>query len=527
MRNTLSIIVVAAIALASCNQTDKKQVQSPNAEEVNGENKRIPEKIQTPDQVESSLGQLNFFDGMPDDSTVATVYDNLDRMRGVEVFLNGIPAASIEAIRLGSIEMGCDASNKALIFEDLLDANPLFLTGNTETVYCMANLDLKKDGATVIEIPAGCGPGTIDDAYFRFLVDMGIPGPDAGKGGKYLLLPPDYAGNLQGSIGGTEQTVDGQKYFVVKSTSYVNWLVLRGFLVDGKPDAAVSMFKNGLKIYPLLQAANPPAMVFVNGSKKSFNTIHANNFEFYEELHSVVEREPSSMWDPEMLGLFASIGIQKGKPFAPDARMKKILTDAVAIGNATARAMAFRPRTDDTYLYPNRSWYAAFVGGSYEWLKDDGAAGRYLDPRTAFFYQATVNTPAMVQKMVGKGSQYAVVATDSKRNYLDGSKTYKLNIPANVPAKDFWSLVIYDPQTRSELQTGQPYPGRNNKRDNLTANADGSVDLYFAPTAPEGKESNWIQTVDGKAWYAILRLYGPLEPWFDKSWQPGEVDLVK
>lgn len=491
-----------------------------------GYNHKIPEKIMTPDKVETRIGTLEFFDGRPSDKTVDTVYDNLDLLRGVETFLNGIPATSIEGLRLGLAELGVDASNKAVIMDKLLDSSPLFLTGNTDTVYCTTFMDLQKDGATVVEIPAGSGPGTVNDAYFRFVIDMGIPGPDRGKGGKYLILPPDYEGDLNPPVGGMEAEVNGQKYFVAKSTSYVNWLILRGFLVDGKTDAATTMFKNGLKVYPLAKADNPPKMKFISGSGTFYNTIHANNYDFYEELHTVIEREPVSMLDPELRGLFASIGIEKGKPFNPDERMKKILTEAVSIGNATARAIVFRPRMEGVYYYPDSAWGTGFVGGDYQWLKNGGDGGRNLDARTLFFYQATVNTPAMVLKMVGKGSQYAYAVADKDGNYLDGKKTYRLNIPANVPAKDFWSVVIYDPQTRSELQTGQPFPSKNSKRDNLTYNDDGSVDLYFGPKAPGGMESNWIQTVPGKGWYTLLRLYGPLDAWFDKTWRPGEFEPI-
>ncbi|HZD33274.1 MAG TPA: DUF1254 domain-containing protein [Candidatus Angelobacter sp.] len=486
----------------------------------------MPEQIMTPDKVETPIGTMQFFDGMPDKATVDKAYDNLLLIRGTEAFLNGIPATSLNAMLAGNALMGADASNKAVVMEQLLDAAPLFLTGNTDTVYVSVTLDLKKDGPTVVEIPPGCGPGTVNDAYFRFVVDMGAPGPDRGKGGKYLILPPDYKADLLGPIGGKEAVVNGQKYFVVKSPSYKNWLILRGFLVNGKTDAAVAMFKTGLKVYSLAQAAHPPAMEFIDGSRKAYNTIHANNYEFYEELHRVVEREPITMWDPEMLGLFASIGIEKGKPFAPDAHTQKILTDAAAIGNATARAIFLRPRLENAYYYPNSAWATAFVGGSYEWLKDGGDGGRNLDARTLFFYAATVNTPAMVLKNIGVGSQYAYASTDKVGNYLDGSKNYKLHIPANPPAKDFWSVVVYDPQTRSELQTSQTFPSKNNKRDKLMMNPDGSVDLYYGPKAPSGKETNWTQTVPDKGWFVILRLYGPLEPWFDKTWRPGEFELV-
>jgi hypothetical protein len=222
----------------------------------------------------------------------------------------------------------------------------------------------------------------------------------------------------------------------------------------------------------------------------------------------------------------ASIGIVKGRPFEPDERMKKILTDAVAVGNATARSIVFDSRLQESYYYEGSSWATGFIGGDYRWLVDGGMGGRYLDARTMFFYVATVNTPAMALEMVGVGSQYAITAKDKDGDYLDGGRNYKLSIPADAPAKDFWSVVIYDPQTRSELQTGQPYPSKNNKRDDLIFNDDGSVDLYFGPNPPAGMEKNWTQTVTGKGWFAILRLYGPLESWFDKTWRPGDFELV-
>ena len=290
----------------------------------------------------------------------------------METFLNGIPAASIEALRLGAASLGAKNSNQVLYFDELMDSKALFLTGNTSTVYAILNLDLKKDGPTVVEIPAGAGPGTVNDAFFRFVIDMGAPGPDKGKGGKYLILPPDYEGDLEGPIGGKAQVINGETYFVAKSTSYKTWVGLRGFLVDGKPDAAAKMWRDGLKVYPLAKADNPPAMEFISGSGKSFNTIHANNFEFYEELHNVIEREPVEMLDPELRGLFASIGIEKGKPFAPDARMKKIMTEAVAVANATARAMLWDERNKDEFLYEGSYWKRGYPGNNYQFLKDEG-----------------------------------------------------------------------------------------------------------------------------------------------------------
>lgn len=485
-----------------------------------GYNQTIPDKIMTPDKVETRLGTLSFVDGVPTEETTKLVYDNLDFLRGVEVFLNFVPAASLEAIRLGLAEIGVKKANQAVIFDELMDSNPLYLTGNTDTVYCFAAIDLEAEGPTVVEVPAGSGPGTVDDAFFRFVIDMGAPGPDQGKGGKYLIVPPGYTGELPKDV------KDGGEYFVAHSPSYRNVVVLRGFLVDGKTDAASKMFREGVKIYSLSQASDPPAMEFINSSKIAYNTVHANTFEFYKELDDVIQKEPIDFIDPELRGLAASIGIRKGTPFAPDARMTAILTEAVAVANATARAIAFRSRDPRSQIYPGSQWRTGFIGDDYRWLDGDGMSGRNIDARTNFFYMATVNTPAMAAKIIGKGSQYAINYADSTGTPLDGARNYTLHIPANAPAQDFWSVVLYDPQTRSELQTSQPFPSKNNKRDKLAVNADGSVDLHFGPKAPEGKEDNWVQTVPGKGWFVLLRLYGPLESWFDKTWRPGEFQLA-
>ncbi len=507
MNRTSSIILAICFCVLRMQSSD-------GAPPTPGYNQTIPPEIMTPETVETRIGTLKFFDGLPDDATVKTVYDNLDFARGMEAFLQFVPAASLEALREGSIELGSRRPNQVVIMNQLLDSNPLFLTGNTDTVYAMSFLDLKRDGPTVVEIPPGCGPGTVNDAFFRFVTDMGAPGPDRGKGGKYLIVPEGYQGDLP------------EGYFTSTSPSSVNWLILRGMLQDGKPDAASKNFREGLKVYPLSQKDNPPRMEFIEGSKIPFNTIHANNDKFFEEINNVIQREPVDFIDPELRGLLASIGIQKDKPFAPDARMQQILSEAVVVGNATARSLSFKPRSETVYLYDDSTWYTAFDGGDYRWLIEDGKGGRNLDARTFFFYVATVNTPAMVKEMIGVGSQYALNALDQEDAYLDGSKNYKLKIPKDVPAKDFWSIVVYDPQTRSELQTEQPFPSKNNKRDTLASNPDGSVDIYFGPKPPAGKESNWIQTVPGKGWFLCLRLYGPLKPWFDKSWRPGEIEKL-
>ncbi|WNC73874.1 DUF1254 domain-containing protein [Thalassotalea psychrophila] len=506
-----------------------------------GFNETIPTEIMTPNSVETSIGELKFYDGIPTDETLQKVYDNLDFIRGVDVFLNFIPATSVEGIRLGMKSVGVDDSNEVLVFDNLMDSTPLFLTGNTDTVYAAAMLDLERDGVTVVEIPAGAGPGTVNDAFFRFVVDMGAPGPDAKKGGTYIILPPDYKGDLKPTLNGmqhrgkdTRATVmvgdKETKVWIAQSTSYNNWLILRGFLKDGKPEHASNMWRTGLKIYPLKDAKNPKEMKFTNGSGKFFNTVHANDYKFYEELWHVLEKEPVSFLDPELRGQAAAIGLQKGKPFKPDARMKAILQDAVAVGNATARSIAFKTRDESAYFFEGKQWFTGFIGRDYQWLKDGGEGGRNMDARTLFFYIATVNTPAMALQIPGIGSNYAMTTGDNNGEILFGEKTYQVTLPADAPAKDFWSMVAYDPQTRSELQVpgGSKYPSKNNKRDDLVYNEDGSVTLYFGPQLPKGKpQENFTETTPGKAWFAMLRLYGPLQPWFDKTWAPSDFTIVK
>jgi len=472
----------------------------------------IPPEITTPDSVETRLGTLKFFDGFPDEATVQKVYDNLDFQRGVQAFLTCVPGASEAAIRAGIRSFGPD-NQTVVLFDSLMDSKSLFLTANTESVYAWSWLNLK-DGPMVLETPPNV-LGVIDDFWFRNVTDFGLVGPDQGKGGKYLMLPPGYKGEIP----------DG--YIAVHCRTFNNLFFWRGFLVDGSPKPAVDSIKKTLKVYPLGKDASASKVTFVDGSGKEMNTIHANNFQFFEEINQLVQEEPVEAMDVETLGTLAAIGIEKGKPFEPDARMKKILTDAAAVANATARAIVFSSRAKEAYTYPNSAWnnpVLGFEGADYTLVRN---GARLLDSRTYYFYYATIQTPAMVKKMVGAGSQYLMAFKDADGQRFDGAKTYKLHLPPNIPVKTFWSLVVYDNQTRSMLQTDSPFPSMGSQKKGIVINPDTSVDVYFGPTAPAGHEANWVQTVPGKGWNIILRLYGPLEPFFDKTWRPGEIGFVK
>ena len=470
----------------------------------------MPAGITAPAEVETRLGTLRTKDGFPDKATIEKVFDNLDFQRGVQAILTAMPAASLSAMRKGLRGFGPD--NKTVVmFEELMDSKTLFLTANTTTIYNFGWLNTK-EGPLVIEMPPKV-LGTIDNFWFNWVGDIGVTGPDKGKGGKYLLLPPGYKGPVP------------KGYFVMHSKTYNHWLFFRGFLENGSPAPAVASAKKNLRIYPLSKAANPPAMNFVNGSGKYFNTIHSLDYSVFSEINEVVQEEPVEASDPETLGLLAAIGIEKGKPFNPDARMKKILTEAAAVGNITARALAYKSRIPEAYFYKNSGWNSPFIGGSYEFLKEPGV--RNIDARTYFFFYATGITPAMAEKMVGKGSAYAANFVDANGDPLDGGKTYKVHLPPNVPANNFWSFTNYDIQSRSMDQTDQQFPSVGSLTKGIVMNADKSYDVYFGPKAPAGQENNWIQTNPGEGWSTIFRLYGPLDPWFNKTWRPSEITLVK
>jgi hypothetical protein len=480
--------------------------------------KEVLDSISTPNKVKTSIGTLKFLDGAPYPETAEKVYDYIDTMRGVDAFLKGMQGASLHGIITGLRGIGAVEAHQVVIFEQLGDSKPLYLTLNTSTLYVMPTLDLKRDGPTVVEMPAGM-LGALDDTWFRYVEDFGPAGPDKGKGGKYLVLPPGYEGEVP----------DG--YFVIRPRTYDNWILLRTSIADGI-DVAVKRVKDNLRIYPLAKKDNQPKMEFINGSGKSFNTIHANDFTFYEHLNDIIQKEPLDMLNPETRGLFASIGMEKGKPFAPDARMKKLLVDAVAIANGAARSMVWYPRTESTMkgirIYPDTdsAWLMGFLKKNVFFTGDDGKTMN-SDARVMFYYPYTVVTPAMAVTRPGAGSDYGIAYVDSKKMPFDGDKTYKLHLPPNPPAKDFWAVTMYDPQTRSQLQTSQPFPTVGSQTRGIKKNKDGSYDLYFAPKAPEGYENNWLETIPGKGFFMVLRMYGPEQPWIDKVWRPGEIELVK
>ena len=536
--NRSLLAALAATALTGC-ATYPASAQS---------NAGIPPSLVTPDKVETRIGTLDFKDGAPSKDTLAKVYDNVDFIHAYEAFVNTMQGVNAEAIKKGFADIGVK-DNEILIFSELMDARSLFLTANADTVYFVGGLDLSK-GPMVLETPPGA-LGTLDDAWWRWVIDFGMPGPDRGEGGKYLVLPPGYDGPVP--AGG---------FFVCRSRTSRVLVLGRMFMEKDDPKPTVALIKAKTKIYPyeaggvgtsiaefltgetrLGRVTPPPSLIFHEGSGKVMNTIPPNDFSYFEMLNEVVQREPATALDPELMGPLAAIGIIKGKPFAPDARMKKILTEALAVANATSRSLFMNPRDPSWYYYPDSAWMNfLFVSGSEfetpipmvtrEGVKPFPPTGyRTLDARTAFFYGVTGITPAMAMRLPGIGSQYLFALVDANKQYFDGAKTYKVTLPKGIPEAKFWSFTLYDNMTRSMLDTPQRYPragSQNYPSPAAEASADGSTTIYFSPAQPDGvKRGNWIQTDPKKGWFTILRLYSPLEPFFAKTWRPSEVELVK
>jgi len=464
--------------------------------------------ISTPDNLKTTIGTLQFNQGRPTPKTVVQVYDQLDFIRGVEVFLNAMPGASMVAMRRGQRSMGA-ADNTFVVFEQYLDSKTIFLTGSTESIYASSFLDLSK-GPLVLEYPPRA-LGVLDDMWSRHLVDFGVTGPDKGKGGKFLIVPPGYKGRLPSG------------YHQVRPRTNGVWAIMLGLAGGGDQSAAVMQILERLKVYPLDVADNPPPVDVINASGNVANLVQSNGFSFFEDINELVQADPADALDPELTGQLAAIGIVKDKPFNPDERMKRILSEAAAVGSATARTLYFRPRDPAAALYPGSAWTTPLVGGS-QFLRN---SARLLDARVAFHFGHAVVTPSMTMTTPGTGMQFAVAAVDDNGEWLDGGKLYRLQLPPNAPAKESWSVTLYDPQTRSLLQTEALQPSLSSQNEKLKPSADGSYELWFGPKAPTGKEDNFVRTAPGKGWFAILRIYGPLKPWYDKSWRPSEIEAMK
>ena len=467
----------------------------------------------TVDSTSAPSAEYEFVNSYPLEATAQKSYDEVDMSRASVAYHFFYPTVSMEGTFQGNRDAGVE-ENKAALMMACGPKHVLF-TGNSDTPYMGGGIDLKESGPMVIELPAGPYLGIINDHNFRWIADVGIPGPDAGKGGKHLLLPPDYKGTIP------------KGYYVSKSTTYKVLVGVRALPVNGDLQGAITAQKK-IKIFPLSSAASPRLVQLIDKTNDKVDLTclrWENNIQYWEKVHKVIEEEPALEQYRAMYGVLAALGIEKGKPFTPDARMKKILEEAAKKGQKQMLVAAFASGRADKTVWTDRKWEWAAL--RWENGDFDLPTGPDLEGRDHWFSQAVGVSPKMFLRTAGAGSLYWLGLRDKDGNYLDGSKTYKLSVPQPVPQKLFWSVTVYDAETRSQIQTNQDKAALRSLFELKDVSKTEPTNLYFGPQAPAGKEGQWIKTIPGKGWFVYLRLYGPEGPAFDETWKPGDFEEVK
>lgn len=454
-----------------------------------------------------------FKNGFPDNDSVIQVRNDQVFQRAVQAYRFWYPSVSAEGIFNGFREQGLK-DNESISY--MLSATPsaLGFTANMDTPYGIGVLDLK-DGAMVIDMPPGPFIGVADDHHQNWILDMGLPGPDAGKGGKHLLLPPGYKGEIPAG------------YHIGRATSNKVLFVMRSVPQKGDMKQAMENLKD-IKIYPYATAAKPKLVKFVDYTNRKLDGTPLrweSNMEYWNHLHKVIEEEPILEEFKPMYGLLSALGIEKGKPFAPDNKMKSLLEQAAKEGRRQMLVSAFANWRPDRMVWKDRKWeWVGLVSDNGNFLTPSGMD---LEARDRWFMQAVVGSPAMFKRTEGAGSLYWLGLRDNKGEYLDGGKTYKLTVPMPVPAKLFWSVTVYDNETRSLIQTDQNNAALRSLVELKDASTMGTTDLYFGPKQIAGKEGRWIKTLPGKGWFAYFRIYGPGDAAFKGTWKPGDFEEVK
>lgn len=453
-----------------------------------------------------------FVNGYPTEATVKKAYDDADLNRAIQAYKFFYPTVSGEGLIRGNDAIGIKP-NKVF---GTLDTKPqqVGFTLNSDTPYAPVLVDLSQ-GPVVVDIPAGPLIVVAMDVNQRWVADMGLPGPDAGKGGKHIILPPGYNGTVPSG------------YHVWKASSNNLTVGVRSLPIGGDVKGAMARLKT-VKIHPLNQAAGWTEPTWLELSGKPQNTTPLdweNSIKYWEVLHDVIEREPAYSGYHPYYGELAVLGIAKGKPFNPDERMKGILEKAAKIANAQMRVQSFADRREDRVVWKDRKW--EWAGLRSENGDFDTPNYTDLDAREVWFYQAIGASPAMFRRGAGAGSVYWLGTHDASGQYLDGGKNYKLTIPLPVPAKLFWSVTVYDTDTRSQVATDLNSAALRSMFELKDLAGAKTVDLYFGPVAPAGKEKQWIKTIPNKGWFVYFRAYGPEAAAFDGAWKPGDFEEVK
>ena len=468
-------------------------------------------KEQTPST--SATGPAYTFErSFPSGDTAQKAYDDTDLNSAITAYKFFYPTVSIAATWKGNAAAGLTTNNQFLIMEG--SPNQFVFTPNSDTPYEGANIDLTS-GPIVVELPPGPLMCVVNDLNQRYVMDMGLPGPDAGKGGKHIILPPGYKDKIPSG------------YFTGTPTTNHVLLLVRAIPPHGDVQAAIAMLKT-VKMYPLNDPAASSHVTWLEIGEKHIDFTPVpweKSIDYWKQLAEVIHNEPPFEAYRMEYGRLASLGIEKGKPFNPDARMQAILVKAAQIANDQMRVQSFADRRPDRLAWPDRKWEWATLrpeNGTF-----DTPDYKDLEARTKWFYQAQIESPAMFRRTSAAGSLYWLGTRDSTGAFVDGGKTYKLTVPQPVPAKLFWSVTVYDPDTRSEIVTDQGKAALRSLFELKDLTSSQPAELYFGPTAPPDHENQWIKTNPDKGWFTYFRIYGPGAPAFDGSWKPGDFEEVK
>jgi hypothetical protein len=481
-------------------------------------------------QHQVEIANLPFEENRATAESAQALRDEMLYQRATQTYLWALPLINTLGMKSGSVKAFGAGYNVLPVWTKRLDAKTLVTTPNSDVIYAMSYVDLGKDGPLVFEAPPMM-QGILLDFWQRpipvdggkYAGDVGFFGPDQGKGGKFLLLPPGYQGKVP------------KGYFVCRSGTNNVFVFLRAFYADASNLKPPVDLIEKTKIYPLQGTAKP--MQFPNASGVPANMLPPSDFSAFEQLKTLVDAEGQHLADPDWMGMLAGLGIVKGQPFNPDARTRGILDRAARSGYKMSRVNAFDEVVSgrSLRLYPDRRWLNPMADATTEnpsgkldlsWGRNDRGGALDVDLRPWFFTNYYAVSPGMLSQIPGKGAFYGIAFTDSAGEPLTGGTNYRLNLPKDVPVANFWSVTLYEAENASGLANGQPFPSLGS-RDKPVQNADGSTDLYFGPKAPEGKEKNWLGTVPGKGYFAILRLYGPTAPALTKTWKPGDFVHLK
>jgi hypothetical protein len=443
--------------------------------------------------------------GLPSPGVIDELYDRRDGHAATMLYLWGLPIVGMAQLQRAHREVlgGGDFDLGAYVgYDDKLG----ILTPNTLTPYYMGFADLSRTGPLVVELPPGPTAGGVSDFWQRGIMDMGQTGPDKGAGGRYVFVGPE------------QEAPAADDHYVTRSQTNNIWIALRLLTTD---EAEGRRILDAIQLYPFAQREDAPRTRIVHPEGRRWNQAQPSGLAYFEALAEALIHEPIAERDQFFAGIANSLGLERGKPFAPDERQRRILTDAALQGEAIAQANAFHKRFKTARYRPDSRWDIA-VNIEPEQTRD--GIGQFFE-RAAWFYEASGMGEGMSHPTVGLGQAYLGAYTDNDGQWLDGGRDYRLIVPPDPPAKQFWSLCIYDALTRT-IPDNATKIAEISSRTNPIANADGSVELRFCPQPPDVPQSNWIQTIPSRAWFAYLRLYGPTEPYFDRSWPLPDIHRV-